>query len=80
MSSIIILGSIGIGAVVGWLFGILEPHRKLFSQILAIGMAGLAVLLDVALQASWQAALVALGSGFIFFLFNKLWRKELRSH
>lgn len=80
MSSLIILGSIGIGAVVGWLFGIVEPHRKLFSQILAVGMAGLAVLLDIALQASWRAALIALGSGLFFFLFHKLWRKELRSH
>ena len=78
MSSIVILGSIGIGAVIGWLFGILEPRRKLFSQILAVGMAGLLVLLDVTWQAGWQAALITLGSGFIAYLVHKLWRKELR--
>jgi len=80
MSGLIILGSIGIGAVIGWLFGVLEPHRKLFSQILAVGTAGLLVLLDIVWQAGWQAALIAFGSGFATLLIHKLWRKALRQH
>lgn len=80
MSILVILGSAGIGAVIGWLLGILELHRKLFSQILAVGTAGLLVLLDLVWQAGWQAALIAFGSGFTALLIHKLWRNALRQH
>jgi hypothetical protein len=78
MSILNILGSIGIGAVMGWLLGLLEPKRLRISQLIAILFAIGLILLEIVWLVGWQAAVVALGSGFSTFIIHKLWRKELR--
>jgi len=78
MSTIGILGSIGIGAVFGWLIGILEPRRQLFRQVLSIGLVGALALLEIVWQVGWQAALAAMASGILTLLIHKLWRIQLR--
>jgi hypothetical protein len=79
MSTLNILGSIGIGAVMGWLTGLLEPRQLRISQLLAILFANGLILLEIVVLAGWQIAIVALCSGFLTFLIHKLWRRELRN-
>ena len=78
MSLLNILGSIGIGAVMGWLLGLLEPSRLRISQLLVILFANGLILLEIVWFSGWQVALAAFGSGFFMFLIHKLWRRELR--
>jgi len=78
MSAIVILGSIGVGAVLGWLTGILEPRQRPFHQILAVLAASAAVLFEVFWLAGWQASLAAICGGGLALLVHKLWRRELR--
>jgi hypothetical protein len=78
MSILNILGSIGIGAVMGWLLGLLEPRRLRISQLLAILIANGLILLEIVWFTGWQVAVAAFCSGFFMFLIHKLWRRELR--
>jgi hypothetical protein len=78
MSTLHILGSIGIGAVMGWLMGLLEPKQLNFRQVIAVLFSNGLVLLEVAWLVGWQAALVALGSGLTMFFIHRIWRSELR--
>jgi hypothetical protein len=78
MSILNILGSIGIGAVMGWLIGLLEPRRMRLSQLFVIFFANGLILLEIVWFAGWQVAAAALCSGFFMFLIHKLWRRELR--
>jgi hypothetical protein len=78
MSILNILGSIGIGAVMGWLLGLLEPSRLRISQLLAIIFANGLILLEIVWFTGWQVAVAAFCSGFFMFLIHKLWRRELR--
>ena len=74
----VILGSIGIGAVIGWLTGILEPHKRPIRQVLVVLAASAAVLFEVFWLAGWQASLAAICGGGLALLVHKLWRRELR--
>jgi hypothetical protein len=78
MSTLNVLGSIGIGAVMGWLLGLLEPRQLRISQLLAILFANGLILLEIVWFTGWQAAVAAFCSGFFLFLIHKLWRRELR--
>jgi hypothetical protein len=78
MSILNILGSIGIGAVMGWLLGLLEPRRLRISQLLAILFANGLILLEIVWFTGWQLAVAAFCSGFFMFLIHRLWRRELR--
>jgi hypothetical protein len=73
-----ILGSIGIGAVIGWLSGLLELPRRVFRQALTISAASVLVLLEIAWLAGWRAALAALISGLTVLFIHHLWRNDLR--
>ena len=78
MSILNILGSIGIGAVMGWLLGLLESRRLRIGQVIAILFANGLILLEIVWYAGWQVAVAAFCSGFFMFLIHKLWRRELR--
>lgn len=73
-----ILGSIGIGAVIGWLMGFYEPRRRLWRQALTVSAASALALFEIAWLAGWRAALAALISGLTALFIHHLWRSDLR--
>ena len=80
MSVLELLGSIGVGTVLGWITGMLKTSRVSMRLVLAALVASSAMLLEVAWLVGWIAALAAIGGWIISLFIHQLWLKDLRGH
>lgn len=72
-----LLGSIGIGAVTGWMAGRLGPTPRLLRLLLGAGTAIGLILAEIRLFAGNNGVLAACGAITLSFFIHRLWLKAL---
>lgn len=80
VSVISVLGSSGVGLVWGWLGGRLDqPKRWGFRNLVAAGLATLAIAAQLYWTLDWLALPSFLAGALLTFSIHVWWRRELRS-
>jgi hypothetical protein len=80
VSVISVLGSSGVGLVWGWLGGRLDQRRRWkFRNLVAAGLATLAIAAQLYWTLDWLALPSFLASALLMFSIHVWWRRELRS-
>lgn len=75
---IVLLGSMGLGLMWGWLIGSLEGRvRHAFKSILSVVVATLLLATSIILLTNWDALFFFLGASVFTLLFHSGWRREL---
>jgi hypothetical protein len=72
-----LVGSLGIGAVVGWMVGRFVPGRYLWRLLLAVGLAVGVTLLEIGWFAGIKGIISAICAGTLSFFIHRLWLQEL---